>query len=287
MGEFEMWSELSHRLQVRRVGLTSASMLKPETPELFKRLIEITAKLRSPDGCPWDRAQTPETIAPYLLEETHEALEAIYEGDRQALKDELGDLLLEVTLLARMAEEEGSFDIGDSLNAICEKLVRRHPHVFGPSGSEKPDIDGVGRKWSEIKALEKPERSVLGGVPKTLPALHRARRVSEKAAGVGFDWSGALDVIEKVEEEIAELKKALSEQDAAGSAEELGDILFAIVNLCRHLGVDPEKSLHGTTDKFLKRFEYIEKKLAETGRSPHDSTPVEMNGFWDEAKKSK
>lgn len=277
---------MSHDLHIRYVRLSSAPMLKPETTEHFKRLIEIVERLRSPAGCPWDRVQTPETIAPYLLEETHEALEAIASGDRPHLMEELGDLLLEVALLARMAEEEGAFDINDSLKSICDKLVRRHPHVFGPKDGEKPGIEGVGRKWSEIKAREKPDRSALGGVPKTLPALHRARRVSEKAAGVGFDWPDATGVLEKVEEEILELKKALAEKDHAASAGELGDILFAMVNLARHLGLDPEKSLHATTDKFMNRFGYIEKKLAEGGRTPHQSTPEEMNTLWDEAKKS-
>ena len=167
-----------------------------KTAEKFRNLLEIVAKLRSPEGCPWDRAQTLETIAPYLLEETHEVLEAIEEGDRAALKDELGDLLLEVALLSRITEEGGGFSVEDSLSAIAEKLIRRHPHVFG--GETAEDAEAVGRRWSEIKAAEKPERSAIGGVPKSLPALHRAHRVSEKAAGVGFDWPGALEVLSKV-----------------------------------------------------------------------------------------
>lgn len=252
--------------------------------ELFTRLIDIVATLRSPDGCPWDRAQTPETIAPYLLEETHETLQAIEENDPAALRDELGDLFLEVALLARMTEESGGYDVGDSLEAICEKLIRRHPHVFGEEAGKGIDADGVSRRWAEIKAAEKPERPTLGGVPKSLPALHRAKRVSEKASGVGFDWPGALEVLAKVEEEIAELRSALEEGDSEGAGEELGDLLFALVNLGRHLSIDAERSLHRTTDKFERRFSFVESRLKEKGLKPADATIDEMDAHWNEAK---
>ncbi len=259
-------------------------MLKPESTELFKRLMEIVRKLRSPEGCPWDRAQTPETIAPYLLEETHEAIEAIHSGDRAGLRDELGDILLEVALLSTMAEEEGSFDIGDCLKAVTEKLVRRHPHVFGPGAGEPSDVESIGRKWSEIKAAEKPDRKTLDGVPRGLPALHRARRVSEKAAGVGFDWDSSIQVLQKVVEELDELKTAMAEGDKVFVEEELGDLLFSLVNLARHLKIDPERSLDGTTDKFLARFAHVEGELKKTGRTPHQSTLEEMNDLWEAAK---
>lgn len=253
--------------------------------ELFTRLVGIVATLRSPEGCPWDRAQTPLTIAPYLLEETHEVLQAIEEGDEEALRDELGDLMLEVALLTRMAEERGAFDIGDSLQAICEKLVRRHPHVFGEEAGKGIDADGVSRRWTEIKAAEKPDRPALGGVPRSLPALHRAKRVSEKAAGVGFDWPGALEVLDKVEEECRELREALAEKDRDGAAGELGDLLFALVNLGRHLNVDAEWSLHQTTDKFERRFGHVEKRIGERGKNLREATLEEMEDLWNEAKK--
>lgn len=253
--------------------------------EQFLRLIEIVARLRGPDGCPWDKAQTPLTIAPYLLEETHEVLEAIHSGNDEELRDELGDLLLEVALLTRMGEEAGAFDIGDSLLAINEKLIRRHPHVFGAESDRGISVEGVNRRWSEIKAAEKPGRGALGGVPRSLPALHRARRVSEKAAGVGFDWPDALSVLDKVEEEIGELRESMKANDLPGVEEELGDLIFALVNLSRHLKVDPEKSLHQTTEKFERRFSHIEKKLAEKGVKPAEATLDEMEELWNEAKK--
>lgn len=253
--------------------------------EGFAKLIEIVAKLRSPDGCPWDRAQTPQTIAPYLLEETHEVLQAIEEGDDGELRDELGDLMLEAALLARMAEERGAFSITDSLEAICAKLIRRHPHVFGDEAGRPIDSEGVSKRWVEIKAAEKPDRSALGGVPRSLPALHRAKRVSEKAAGVGFDWPGALEVLDKVEEECAELRAAIAQKNAEASSEELGDLLFALVNLGRHLSVDAERSLHQTTDKFERRFSHVEKRLAEQGKTWGETTLAEMDKLWEEAKK--
>ncbi len=253
----------------------------------FNRLIEIVAALRAPDGCPWDREQTPRTIAPYLLEETHEVLEAIETGDDEGLREELGDLMLEVALLAQMAGEEDKFEIGDCLDAINEKLVRRHPHVFGETAGKKIDADEVNRRWSEIKKSEKPKRSALGGVPRTLPALHRARRVSEKAAGVGFDWPEAISVLDKVEEEIGELRQALSAHDRAHSEEELGDLFFALVNLARHLGLDPERSLNFTTDKFMARFAHIESALEREGKELAKTDLEELERLWVEAKGAK
>lgn len=252
---------------------------------LFVELLELVKRLRSPRGCPWDRAQTVETIAPYLLEETHEVLEAIAEKDNPSLRDELGDLMLEFALLCRISEEAGHFDAADALRAINAKLVRRHPHVFGEESGQLVEAAQVNKRWSELKAEEKPERSALGGVPKSLPALHRARRVSEKAASVGFDWPEALQVLAKVEEECAELRAALASGDRTASGEEFGDLLFALVSLGRHLGLDPERSLNATTDKFLRRFSHVEGTLKAKGKKPSESTLEEMDILWEEAKK--
>ncbi|TAL16575.1 nucleoside triphosphate pyrophosphohydrolase [bacterium] len=259
-------------------------MEKKSAGELFSRLDEIVAVLRSPEGCPWDREQTLRTISPYLIEETFEAVEAIEEGDNALLKEELGDILLEVVLLARIASGEGSFTVEDSLESICEKLIRRHPHVFG--GEKWNGPEELQRSWSRIKALEKPKRGLLEGVPRSLPALHRARRISEKAASVGFDWESAKGVLLKIREECEELTEAIEARDSNSAEEELGDILFAVVNLGRRLGVDAETALHRTTEKFASRFAYLEKILKDTGKSPADATLDEMENLWQEAKKA-
>ncbi|WP_461394741.1 nucleoside triphosphate pyrophosphohydrolase [Deferrisoma sp.] len=257
--------------------------LPDDTAERFLRLLEIVERLRAPDGCPWDRKQTPETIAPYLVEEAYEVQEAVERGDRAGLREELGDVLLEVALLAQMAREEGGFTVADSLTEICEKLVRRHPHVFGEARADTPDE--VAASWARIKAKEKGDRGTLEGVPRRLPALHRARRVSEKAAGVGFDWSRADEVLEKVDEELGELRRAMAEGDRAAAAEELGDLLFALVNLGRHLEVDAEQALHGTVEKFLRRFAAVEAALAARGRRPSEASLDELEVLWQEAKR--
>jgi len=254
----------------------------PETSQLFLRLLEIVETLRGPDGCPWDREQTPLTIAPYLIEEAHEVYEAVERAAPGEICEELGDVLLEVALLSQMGREAGHFTAADSLRAICEKLVRRHPHVFGDA--QATDADAVRRSWAEIKAGEKRDRGVLEGVPRRLPALHRARRVSEKAAGVGFDWNDPAGVLEKVAEEVGELREAVAAGDAAHAEEELGDVLFALVNLGRHLGLDPEAALHRTTEKFLSRFAQVEEALAARGRHPSEATVDEMEALWQAAK---
>ncbi len=254
----------------------------PETAALFLRLLEIVETLRSPGGCPWDREQTPLTIAPYLVEEAHEVFEAVERGDPEELCEELGDVLLEVALLTQMGREEGRFTVADSLRAICEKLVRRHPHVFGDARAA--DAAAVKESWARIKAAEKRGRGALEGVPRRLPALHRARRVSEKAAGVGFDWADPAGVLEKVAEEVDELREAVASGDATHAEEELGDLLFALVNLGRHLGLDPEAALHRTTEKFLARFGHVEKALAAGGRHPSEATLDELEALWQEAK---
>ena len=259
--------------------------LDSETGPLFLRLIEIVETLRSPAGCPCDREQTPATIAPYLVEEAHEVQEAVEAQDRRELCEELGDVLLEVALLSQMAREEGAFTVTDSLRAICQKLVRRHPHVFGEG--QASDAEAVRESWARIKAEERKDRGALDGVPRRLPALHRARRITEKAAGVGFDWADPADVLEKIEEELAELRCSLREGRKDAIAEELGDVLFALVNLGRHLEVDPEAALHRTTEKFLVRFAHIEARLAAQGKHPSETSLEEMDRLWEEAKKTK
>ncbi len=252
----------------------------------FERLIEIMARLRAPGGCPWDREQTFDTIKPYLIEETYEVLDAIDRRDWAGLGEELGDLMLQAAFFAQMAAEEGKFTIGDSLDAISEKLVRRHPHVFG-SGEAKTS-DDVKRRWEEIKAEEKRAKgqdptSLLGPVPRNLPALVEAQQLSSKAAGAGFDWPDIRGVIEKLHEELDELETARSDCSNGGSREqveeELGDVLFVIVNLARFLRVDPEQALRKANAKFRKRFAYVESRADLPG-----STLAEMEALWQQAK---
>ncbi|MBI5442115.1 MAG: nucleoside triphosphate pyrophosphohydrolase [Deltaproteobacteria bacterium] len=272
------------RLQARLVVPVARLPLPAETGALFLELLAIVEKLRSPEGCPWDREQTPASIAPYLLEEAHEVAEAIEEGDHGELCVELGDVLLEVALLAEMAREDGRFTAADSLRAIRDKLIRRHPHVFG--GERVSGASEVRESWARIKAAEKAARGVLEGVPRRLPALHRARRVSERAAGVGFDWEDAAGVFRKVEEELAELQAASRGKSPEAVAGEVGDVLFAVVNLARHLGVDPEAALHGTTEKFLARFAHMESALRGQGRSVSEADAAELDARWEEAKRA-
>lgn len=239
------------------------------------------AKLRAPGGCPWDREQTFDSIKPYLLEETYE-LEAIDERNWSGLAEELGDLVLQAVFFAEMAEEAGYFRIDDSLDAISEKLIRRHPHVFG-DGSAKTS-DDVKRRWDEIKKEEKAEKgeapkTLLGAVPRNLPALVEAERLTVKAAGVGFDWQNAEQVIDKLHEELDELAQARSNAAPAEIEDELGDLLFVLVNLARSLKVDPEQALRKTNAKFRRRFGYIEKNTTLPG-----ATIEEMEALWQRAK---
>ena len=256
-------------------------------------LIAIMARLRTPGtGCPWDLEQTFETIAPYTIEEAYEVADAIARGDlARGLPDELGDLLLQVVFHARMAEEQGRFDFGDVVLAITEKLLRRHPHVFGDAGQFTPDQ--VKALWHEIKAQEKVEERAargddsgsrtLDGVPVALPALTRAQKLQEKAARVGFDWKNARDVLAKIAEEAAEIEPVLDDPEAA--SEEIGDLLFAAVNLARHAGVNAETALRSAGAKFERRFRSIEDALASEGRAPADASLNEMEALWNEAKR--
>lgn len=258
------------------------------------RLIEIMAALRTPgSGCAWDLIQTFRSILPYTVEEAHEVADAIERGDRADLCDELGDLLLQVVFHARMAEEEGSFAFEDVVEAITTKLIRRHPHVFGEARDLPPDA--VKALWTEVKAQEKAERaarhppagqaSLLDDVPGTFPPLLRATKLQGKAAQVGFDWPDSAAVIAKVTEEIAEVTEALATGDRASIEDEIGDLLFAVVNLARHARVDPEQALRGTNAKFTKRFAFIERGLAERGSSPAEAGLDEMETLWNQAKR--
>jgi nucleoside triphosphate diphosphatase len=267
--------------------------MKP-SPDIA-RLIEIMAALRTPGtGCPWDLEQDFATIAPYTIEEAYEVADAISRGDLDDLRDELGDLLLQVVFHARMAEEAGRFGFGDVVQAITEKLVRRHPHVFG--NARDLSAEAVKRLWDEIKAEEKAARAArrgvgdagragaLAGVPVGLPALTRALKLQEKAGKVGFDWNDPYAVLSKIREEADEISAALAAGDHAGAAAETGDLLFAVVNLARHLGADPEATLRATNAKFERRFAFIEAALAARGKAPAQSTLEEMDALWDAAK---
>jgi nucleoside triphosphate diphosphatase len=254
----------------------------------IQTLIQIMARLRTPDsGCPWDIEQTFASIAPYTIEEAYEVADAISRGDLdRGLPDELGDLLLQVVFHARMAEEQGRFDFGDVVKAITEKLIRRHPHVFADAGKLAPDQ--VKELWHEIKARERAERGdtdqkrALDGVPLALPALTRAQKLQEKAARVGFDWANARDVLAKIAEEAREIEPVLEDPDAA--SEEIGDLIFAAVNLARHAKVDAEAALRAASIKFERRFRSIEDALAAQGRAPSDATLDEMETLWNKAK---
>ena len=258
-----------------------------ETPDtLFVKLVEIMARLRGENGCPWDREQTSESIKPYLVEETYEVLEAIDEQDPAKLKEELGDLMLQIVFHARMAEEAGAFSISDVLATINDKLVRRHPHVFGDVKAET--AQEVLFNWEQIKQTERRQAmghaSLLDGVPRELPALLRAHRLQEKASRVGFDWKEAPQVFRKVEEELGELRAAMQGQTADRVEAELGDLLFALVNLSRFLAVNPEEALRKTIARFIARFRYIEEELARRDRSLRQASLEEMDALWAEAK---
>jgi ATP diphosphatase len=257
------------------------------------RLLDIMAALRTPEtGCPWDLAQNFSTIAPYTLEEAYEVADAIARGDLTDLKDELGDLLLQVVFHARMAEEQRSFDFGDVVQAITEKLIRRHPHVFGDEDSQTPEtVKGL---WERIKTQERRDKAerngggsgnegALAGVPVGLPALTRALKLQSKASAVGFDWNDPRAVLRKIREEADEIEAELDAAPEAAAAE-VGDLLFAAVNLARHLRADPEAVLRQTNQKFERRFALIERALAARGKAPQDATLAEMDALWDEAK---
>ncbi len=251
----------------------------------FDGLVALMARLRSPDGCPWDRKQTPESLKPFLVEECYEVIDALDEDSPDKVKEELGDLLFQIIFHARIAEERGQFTINDVISSNIEKMTRRHPHVFGDArlSTDKEVL----ANWEEIKKREKgyeTRKSVLEGVPKHLPSLLRAHSLQERAARVGFDWSRIDEALPKLDEEIAEFKESLNSKDAAGIEEELGDIFFMLVNISRFLGVNPEDALRKTISKFIQRFRHIEEYAADAGRSLNDMTLDEMEKLWQESK---
>ncbi len=251
------------------------------------RLIEIMAALRDPrNGCPWDIEQDFATIAPYTIEEAHEVADAIARGAWDEFPGELGDLLLQVVFHAQMAAEKGMFDFADVAAKISDKLIARHPHVFGDESRDKSAAQQI-KDWEAIKATEraaKAEKGVLDGVALGLPALSRALKLQNRAARVGFDWPGAVQVLDKIREETAELVEARDSGDHAHLTEEFGDLLFVMANLARHLDIDPEEALRGANAKFTRRFQAIEAALHAQGRRPEDSTLAEMDVLWDAAK---
>lgn len=258
-------------------------------------LLEIMTALRTPHtGCPWDLEQNFATIAPYTIEEAYEVADAIARGDLADLRDELGDLLLQVVFHARMAQEQGAFAFGDVVQAITEKMLRRHPHVFGDADARRPDaVKGL---WERIKAEEKAARAAqkgaaapdgaLAGVPTALPAMMRAQKLQTKAGQVGFDWNDPQAVLAKIREETEEVANALARGDQAAAGQEVGDLLFAAVNLARHLDQDAEGLLRSTNRKFERRFGAIESALARQGRSPTQASLQEMDALWDAAKEA-
>ena len=248
----------------------------------FQKLVDIMAKLRSPDGCPWDKEQTHDSLKPYLLEETYEVLETLDDRDFNGLKEELGDLMLQVVYHAQLAEEKGRFNIEDVLDTINQKLMRRHPHVFGQMEIHTAEQQRV--HWENLKKKEG-KNSVLDGVPKSLPALLRAHRIQQKASTVGFDWEKTEQVWDKVKEEIDELEDVVQTKDARRIEEEFGDLLFALVNLSRFIRVDPENSLRRAIDKFVRRFQKVEKTMEALGKDLKESSLDEMDAVWDRIKR--
>ncbi|MDD5475343.1 MAG: nucleoside triphosphate pyrophosphohydrolase [Syntrophales bacterium] len=252
----------------------------------LNRILGIIAMLRSPSGCLWDRQQTISDVGTFLMDEVCEVLDAIESGSLENLKEELGDLLFQVFFMAIVAKEEGNFDIGDIMAGASDKMIRRHPHVFG--NLEVETVDEIRKNWELIKSREREdgekEDSIFQGVPRSLPALRRAFKVSSRAARVGFDWRDAGGVLEKVLEEIGEIRQSLLLGDAVKIEEEMGDLLFSVVNLCRHANVDPDRALRGTVRKFVERFSFMAEKIAEEGKTLKSATMGDMDRLWELSK---
>ena len=257
----------------------------------FQQLVEIMRTLRSEHGCAWDRQQTLKTLRPFVLQETYELLDALDRDDHDALEHELGDFLFEAVFLAQICEEEGRFSIADSIKAVADKLVRRHPHIFDAEGKASLTPKQVKQQWEEIKAKERsdagePEKTVLSGVPRSMPSLLRAYELSSRAAMVGFDWVKTGDVIDKAEEEIRELREAVAEkgQSSREAEEEFGDLLFSLVNVARKLGIEPEAALRVANDKFQRRFDHLERQVKADGHNVRDLSLDQLEVRWQVAK---
>src|SRR5690606_4606537 len=248
--------------------------------EAFARLLDIMDDLR--EKCPWDKKQTLQSLRHLTIEETYELGDAILDNNLEEVKKELGDLLLHIVFYAKIASENGAFDMADVAHGISEKLIRRHPHIYGDV--EVADEEEVKKNWENIK-LQEGKKSVLEGVPKSLPALVKASRIQDKAAGIGFDWEASSQVLEKVKEELTELQTEIEQGNQEKIEEELGDVLFSLINYARFLEVDPESALEKTNKKFIKRFQYLEQKAQESNKSLQEMTLTEMDFFWEEAKK--
>jgi tetrapyrrole methylase family protein/MazG family protein len=252
----------------------------------LEELIKIMSALRGEKGCPWDREQTMESLKPFIVEETYEVLEAIDGKNPEDVKEELGDLLFQIVFQCQIAKEKGDFDMADVIEKIGRKMIARHPHVFGDA-DYKTSAEVLVHWEAQKKREGKQRESLLEGVPKTLPSLLRAHRLQDRAARVGFDWDKVGDVMNKLDEEIGEFKEAMEKNDEDAIEEELGDVLFMIVNISRFIGVNPEDALRKTISKFISRFRYIEMASADSGRTLSDMTLAEMDALWDEAKKKK
>ena len=260
-------------------------MKRIDPDKAFARLTAIVETLMGENGCPWDKAQTRESLKPYLVEETYETLEALDEGDPEKIKDELGDLLYQIMFHAKISELKNEFDIGAVVENICDKMERRHPHIF--SGGKLDTPDEVADQWEAIKQKEKAHRdnpSILASIPNHLPGLSRSQKLQKKAAKHGFDWDKISDVFDKLDEEIAEFKEAVLAGEDGDIASELGDILFVLVNIARHKKIDAEEALRGTNAKFVKRFHYIEEQVKLKGGKVNETSLTELEKYWQDAK---
>src|SRR6266436_9807208 len=267
---------------VEKTAMAESSESLNSQPSAFNKLCEIVAKLRAPAGCPWDREQTHESLLPALIEEAYEVAEAVRANDDANFREELGDLLLLIVMHAEIAREGGGFDIDNVLSDVTEKLIRRHPHVFGKSDAR--DSGAVLKQWESIKRAEKTGKHYLDGLPAALPALVRAQKAQSKAARVNFDWTELRDVIAKIEEETAEAKAAITSQDRQAIGDENGDLLFAVVNLARKCNLDAESALQSATDKFVARFTRLEDELQAQGKRLGDVDLAELDQIWNRLK---